>query len=68
MIEIKGYQTEQWKCKQAANPDVMVLGKDEMQPILDFVIAKYGKDFIRLYERRVGRMANALGLNPRGGA
>lgn len=54
VIEIKGYQTEQWKCKQAANPDVVVLGKDEMQPILDFVIAKYGKDFIRLYERRDG--------------
>ena len=54
VIEIKGYQTEQWKCKQVANPDVLVLGKNEMQPILDFVVAKYGKDFIRLYERRDG--------------
>lgn len=54
VVEIKGYQTEQWKCKKKANPDVIVIGSTEMQPILDFVISKYGKDFINLYERKSG--------------
>jgi len=51
ITEIKGYKTEQWLAKLEANPDVKVLYKTELQPILDYVIMKYGKDFIRLYGR-----------------
>ena len=54
VVEIKGYMTKQWECKHLANPDIVVIDKDEIQPILDFVVSKYGKDFISLYERRSG--------------
>lgn len=50
LIEIKGYITPQWIAKQSANPDIVVLGKNEMKPILDYVISKYGNNFISLYE------------------
>lgn len=50
IIEIKGYSTEQWKCKEMQNPDVKVLYKNEMNKYLDYVINKYGNDFIKLYD------------------
>ena len=50
IYEIKGYETDQWKAKisQIEKP-ITVLGKNEMLPILSFVIDKYGKNFIELY-------------------
>lgn len=51
-VEIKGYETEQWKCKIRDNPDVSVLDKCGMKDILKYVIEKYGKDFIILYDGR----------------
>lgn len=53
LVEIKGYKTEQWDAKISANPDIFVLYKEEMRPILDYVVNKYGKNFIELYERGV---------------
>lgn len=50
LVEIKGYKTEEWKAKLSSNPDVEVLYEKEMKPILSYVIKKYGKDFIDLYE------------------
>lgn len=50
LTEIKGYKTEQWAAKLAANPDVTVLYEAELLPILEYVKSKYGNDFIRLYE------------------
>jgi len=50
VIEIKGYETEQWKCKIKSNPDIKVIGKNEIKTILDYVVEKYGKNFIILYE------------------
>lgn len=52
LIEIKGYETEQWKCKLKDNQDIQVIGENEIKDILNFVIDKYGKDFIRLYDGR----------------
>jgi hypothetical protein len=52
LVEIKGYITEQWESKQRDNPDVKVLSKPEMQPILIWVEEKYGKDFTRLYDEK----------------
>lgn len=53
IVEIKGYVTEQWKAKlsQFKGP-IKVLYGNEMQPIFDYVIAKYGKDFKTMYESR----------------
>lgn len=50
IIEIKGYKTEQWLEKEKQNPDVKVLYKDEIQFYINYVIKKYGIDFIKLYD------------------
>ena len=50
VTEIKGYTTLQWEAKSASNPDVNVIFEKDIQPYLKYVIDKYGKDFIRLYE------------------
>lgn len=52
-IEIKGYCNEQWQAKLAQFPKdeiLEVLTKNEMKPYIDYVIEKYGKDYIKLYE------------------
>jgi hypothetical protein len=49
LIEIKGYKTKEWADKLEANPDVKVLYEKDLKFIFDYVISKYGKDFIKLY-------------------
>lgn len=49
IIEIKGYKTKQWEVKEQANPDIKVLYKEDIKFYLDYVIKKYGKDYIKLY-------------------
>lgn len=50
LVEIKGYNSDEWEAKHAANPDVKTLYKEEMKPIIKYAVDKYGKDYIRLYE------------------
>lgn len=50
IVEIKGFSTPQWEAKLLANPDVKVLYKKDLKHIFEYVIMKYGKDFINLYE------------------
>lgn len=51
-IEIKGYENKKWKCKLSQFPHKLkVLKKNDMLPILEYVIKKYGKDFIKLYDK-----------------
>ena len=50
LVEIKGYRTEQWEAKLAACPGISVLYESEMRPILRYVLDKYGKDYILMYE------------------
>lgn len=51
-VEVKGYDQAQWQAKLKAFPEkIEVFGKKEMAPILSYVVEKYGKDFIRLYEK-----------------
>jgi hypothetical protein len=50
LTEVKGFKTEQWLAKLSANPDVKVLYEKDLEPILEYVKNKYGKDFINLYE------------------
>lgn len=50
LVEIKGYKTKEWEAKLSANSDIEVLYEKEMKPILSYVVQKYGKDFIELYE------------------
>lgn len=42
-----------WKAKVEQFPQdktLVILYKDEMKPYLEYVVNKYGKDFISLYE------------------
>lgn len=52
-VEIKGYINEKWKAKVEQFPKdktLLILYKTDMKPYLDYVVNKYGKDFIKLYE------------------
>lgn len=49
-IEIKGYNTPQWQSKLTQfNKPIKVLYKEDIKKYLDYVVSKYGKDFINLY-------------------
>lgn len=50
LIEIKGYSSEQWEAKRKQNPDIKILYKSDIQLYLDYVIKKYGTNFIDLYD------------------
>lgn len=52
LVEIKGFKTEQWLAKLSHNTDVTVLYEEDLQNVFDYVINKYGKDFISLYEEK----------------
>ncbi|MDD5649043.1 MAG: hypothetical protein PHF86_01310 [Candidatus Nanoarchaeia archaeon] len=50
-IEIKGYESEKSKAKKIQFPHKLnTFYANEMKPILEYVISKYGKDFIKLYK------------------
>ena len=54
-VEIKGYYDERSKAKAAQFPEkLIVICKEEMQPILDYVINKYGESFTYLYHQDNG--------------
>lgn len=51
-IEIKGYRTEQWDCKISQfNYPIKVLYKEDIKIYLDYAKMKFGKDYIKVYER-----------------
>lgn len=50
-VEVKGYYTEQVEAKTKAFPyKLKFLDKKTIKPYIDYVISKYGQDYIRLYE------------------
>ena len=52
-VEIKGYDSPQWEEKKKQfNKNLIVLGKNEIKPYIEYAETKYGKDFIRLYEQK----------------
>lgn len=57
IVEIKGWETPEWSSKLASNPDIIVMSKNDMEPILSYVKDKYGRDFTSLYE---GNMSSLL--------
>ena len=53
IVEIKGYWSKQWQAKLDQLPKdkkLLILGKNEMTPILEYVKTKYGDNFVQLYE------------------
>lgn len=50
-IEIKNYKSELTDSKISQFPhDIKIYYKEEMKPYIEYVINKYGKDFIKMYE------------------
>ena len=50
LTEIKGFSSQEWLAKIVSNPDVRVLYEKDLDFVFEYVIDKYGKDFIKLYE------------------
>lgn len=49
-VEVKGYDSPQWQAKLSCFPhSIEVYGKEEMKKVLDVVIERYGKDFLKMY-------------------
>lgn len=55
-VEVKGAEkTDQWKAKLEQFPKdkiLNVIGKNQIEQYLSYVIEKYGKDFVNLYEKK----------------
>ena len=52
-VEIKGWSCNKWKAKVEQFPKgkiLHILMKEQMLPILKYVEAKYGKDFVKMYD------------------
>lgn len=51
-VEIKGYNSKQWEAKKSQfQHQLSILDKKTIKPYISYVIEKYGKDYIRLYEK-----------------
>jgi hypothetical protein len=52
LVEIKGFYTEQThvKLKSVTNTKLTVIDKQKIQPYIDYVTDRYGKNFVSLYE------------------
>lgn len=57
VIEIKGYITDQWRQKHLENPDIVLMTRNELSGVIDYVINKYGRDFVVLYEEKLAESA-----------
>ena len=51
LYEIKGYEDPKAIEKHKQHPEVVYLDKHSMKKYLDYVVFKYGKDFIRMYDK-----------------
>ena len=51
LLEVKGYKSDKWNAKIEQNPDIKVLYKNDMKSYLQYVISKYGTNFIKLYDK-----------------
>lgn len=50
-VEVKGYLSPRVAAKVASVPGkIVVMGQDEMTPILRYAVEKFGKDFVKLYD------------------
>lgn len=52
VYEIKGLQDCNYKEKELCNEDIIFLYKKDMKPYIDYVIEKYGENFISLYDSK----------------
>lgn len=52
IYEIKGDQDENKIRKKESNKDIIFLYRNDIKPYLNYVIEKYGEDFVRLYDSK----------------
>jgi hypothetical protein len=52
LIEIKGYVNEQVRAKIKSVPNLKLLFKKDLKNEFEYVLSIYGKDFIKLYEKK----------------
>ena len=52
IYEIKGIKSKNSDAKQLYNPDIIFLFRKDMKKYLDYVIEKYGNNFIDLYDKK----------------
>jgi hypothetical protein len=58
-IEIKGYKEKEFENKQKYFTEkILVVDKNKIKPIINYVESKYGKNFIELYERNPHKVKN----------
>lgn len=51
-VEIKGYTSLQWEAKYAENTDITVLFGPDLEDVFSYVKNKYGKDYVKLYDKK----------------
>lgn len=51
-VEIKGYTSLQWEAKHAENTDITVLFGPDLEHVFTYVKNKYGKDYVKLYDKK----------------
>lgn len=51
LYEIKGYESKQAIAKHEQHPEVVYLDKIKMKPYIDYIVNKYGDDYIKLYDK-----------------
>lgn len=51
LVEIKAWLDDKGRAKLEACPGIQVVMKKDMEPFLRYAVEKYGKDFVRLYEK-----------------
>ncbi len=52
IYEVKGIKSKNSEAKQKYNQDIKFLYRNDIKQYLDYVIEKYGKNFIDLYEKK----------------
>ena len=56
IVEVKGRETtKEWKAKLSQFPEdrkLVVIGKSQIVPYIDYAVSKYGKNYIDLYEKQ----------------
>lgn len=50
-VELKGYASKEWFAKLKYSPDVKVYYQADLAEVFKYVRSKYGKDYIKLYEK-----------------
>ena len=63
IVEIKGYNTEIWQAKLKYNPDIKVLYESDMKFYIDYVVERYGKNWIEYLYKEESELQRPASLS-----